>query len=151
MSRISEYDKFPVIPVQTTGNAWQGWNSIVEVIRGRISQGARRLAIECYPGVLEDEFSGALSEGLKPVQFVRVRDSYKSTRDIEAMTSRELTDDPIFGRMNGFVIYDFVDPVRAASVREQLQRADKTILIIGTGTSLIEPNPDILIYADLPR
>jgi hypothetical protein len=53
--------------------------------------------------------------------------------------------------MNGFVIYDFVDPARAASVREQLQRADKTILLIGTGTSLIEPNPDILIYADLPR
>jgi mannose-6-phosphate isomerase class I len=151
MSRTSEYDKFPLIPVQTTGNAWQGWNSIVEVIRGQISKGARRLAIECYPGVLEDELSDALREGLGPIQLVRVRDSYKSARDIEAMTSPVLTDDPVFGRMNGFVIYDFVDLARAASLREQLQRADKTVLIIGTGTSLIEPNPDILIYADLPR
>ena len=38
MSRISEYDKFPVIPVQSAINcAWQGWRSIVEHIRGQIA------------------------------------------------------------------------------------------------------------------
>jgi mannose-6-phosphate isomerase class I len=152
MSRISEYDKFPVIRVQAKSNsAWQGWNSIVEFIRGQISKGARRLAIECYPGVFEDELSATLSEGLKPIQVVRVRDGYKSSWDVETMTSRELTDDPLFGRMNGFVIHDFFDPVRAAALRQQFRRADKIMLIIGTGTSLIEPNLDILIYADLPR
>ena len=151
MSRISEYDKFPVIPVQSVRNcAWQGWSSIVEHIRGQVSQGARRLAIECYPGVFEDDISTALGEGLMHAQVLRVRDGYKSPRDIEAMTSRELTDDPVFGRMNGFVIKDFVDPVRSESLRQQLSRNDVTI-VIGTGTSLIEPNPDILIYADLPR
>src|SRR6266513_2417927 len=117
MSRISEYDKFPVIPVQSPGAcAWQGWRSMVEDIRGQVSKGARRLAIECYPGVFEDEISAAFSEALMPAQVVRVRDNYKSPRDIEAMTSRELTDDPVFGRMNGFVIKDFVDPVRTESL-----------------------------------
>ena len=152
MSRISEYDKFPVIPVQSAINcAWQGWRSIVEHIRGQVSMGARRLAIECYPGVFEDEIAAAFSEALRPVQVVRVRDSYKSPRDIDAMTSRELTDDPVFGRMNGFVIKDFLDPVRTESLRRQLRDPDGVTVVIGTGTSLIEPNPDILIYADLPR
>src|ERR1700704_6448597 len=99
MSRTSEYDKFPAIPVQSAKNcAWQGWSSIVEHIRGQVSKGARRLVIECYPGVFEDEISAAFSEALAPVQVLRVRDGYKSAPEIEAMTSRELTDDPVFGR-----------------------------------------------------
>jgi hypothetical protein len=88
MSRISEYDKFPVIRVQAESNsAWQGWNSIVEFIRGQISKGARRLAIECYPGVFEDELSAMLSERLKPIQMMRVRNAYKSSRDVATFRS----------------------------------------------------------------
>src|SRR5256885_4089978 len=152
MSRISEYDKFPTILVQSAKNcAWEEWGSIVEHIRSQVSKGARRLAIECYPGVFEDEISAAFTEALAPVQLVRVRDGYKSPQDIVTMTSQELTDDPVFGRMNGFVIKDFVDPVRAERLRQQLRNSDDVTLVIGTGTSLIEPNPDILIYADLPR
>ncbi len=153
MNRISEYDKFPVVPVQSARNcAWQGWASIFEHIRAQVSNGARRLALECYPGIFEDEISAAFSEGLIPVQVVRVRDGYKSARQIEEMTSGELTDDPVFGRMNGLLIQDFFDPVRVASLYQKLScDSHTTTLVIGTGTSLIEPNPDILIYADLPR
>jgi len=153
MSRISEFDKFPTIPVQATPNCvWQGWSAILEYIRAQISKRARRIAIECYPGVFEDEAAAMLSEDLKPVQVLRVRDCYKSSQEIEAMTSGDLTDDPVFGRMSELTIRDFVDPTRVGSLREQLSRnRDDVNLIIGTGTSLIEPNPDVLIYADLPR
>lgn len=153
MSRVSEYDKFPAIPAQGGRNcAWQGWNSIVERVRAEVSRGARRLAIECYPGVFEDEISSLLSEGLAPVHVVRVSDGYKTSRVVEGMTSRALTGDPVFGRMNGFVIQDFTDPARIESLRQQLHRdSDKVTLVVGTGTSLVEPNPDVLIYADLPR
>jgi mannose-6-phosphate isomerase class I len=68
------------------------------------------------------------------------------------MTSGDLTDDPVFGRMSALTIRDFFDLARVGSLREQLNRnRDDVNLIIGTGTSLIEPNPDVLIYADLPR
>src|ERR1700730_8803661 len=153
MNRISEYDKLPTIPVQAAKNSlWQGWNEILQHIRSQISRGARRFAIECYPGVFEDEISAAFSESLKPVHVLRVRDCYKSPRQIEGMTFRELTDDPVFGRLSELLIEDFVDPARAAALREQLNRnRDQVSVIVGTGTSLIETNPDILIYADLPR
>jgi mannose-6-phosphate isomerase class I len=153
MNRTSEYDKLPTIPVQAAGHSsWQGWNKILQHIRSQVSRGARRFAVECYPGVFEDEISAALSEGLKPARVLRIRDCYKPPREIERMTSRELTDDPVFGRLSELPIEDFVDPPRAASLREQLSRnRDDVNLIVGTGTSLIEANPDILIYADLPR
>ena len=110
------------------------------------------MAIECYPGVLEQQISETLSEALSPTRVIRVRDTYKPSREIESMISQELTDDPVFGRMNGLVIQDFVDPARIESSREQLkQNHGQLILIVGTGTSLIEPDPDVLIYADLPR
>jgi len=110
------------------------------------------LAIECYPGVLEQQISETLSEALSPTRVIRVRDTYKPSREIESMISQELTDDPVFGRMDGLVIQDFVDPARIESYREQLkQNRGQLILIVGAGTSLIEPDPDVLIYADLPR
>jgi mannose-6-phosphate isomerase class I len=153
VNRHYEYDKFPVIQVQPPRNcAWQGWHSILEQIRALSSRGARRLAVECYPGVFEDPISQALSEALSPTQLIRVREAYKPSREIESVTSRELTDDPVFGRMSGLVIKDFVDPARIDSFHQQLSRnPDKLTIVIGTGTSSIEPNPDILIYADLPR
>src|SRR3984893_19569595 len=100
MNRISEYDKLPTIPVQAAKNSsWQGWNEILPHIRAQVSRGARRVAIECYPGVFEDEISAAFSESLKPVHVLRVRDCYKSPPQIEGMTFRELTADPVFGRL----------------------------------------------------
>jgi mannose-6-phosphate isomerase class I len=153
MNRISEYDKLPTLPVQAAKNsAWQGWNDILQHIRAQVSRGARRFAIECYPGVFEDEISAALSEGLKPARVFRVRDCYKSPAEIERMTSGELTEDPVFGRLSELQIEDFVDLARAAALSDQLNRnREQVSVIVGTGTSLIEPDADVLIYADLPR
>ena len=111
------------MPVQAAINSsWQGWNEILDHIRSQVSRGARRFAIECYPGVFEDELSAVLHESVKPVQVLRVRDCYKSPVEIEGITSRELTDDPVFGRLSELQIEDFVDLPRAAALREQLNR-----------------------------
>jgi mannose-6-phosphate isomerase class I len=153
MNRISEYDTRPTISVEAAKNsAWQGWDEILDHLRSQVSRGARSFAIECYPGVFEDDLSAVLHEGLERIQILRVRDCYKSHGEIERITSGELTDDPVFGRLSELQIEDFVDPARAAALREQLNRnRDQVSVVIGTGTSLIEANPNILIYADLPR
>src|SRR5262249_55282794 len=153
MKKVAEYDKFPAIPVPTRErSAWQGWPAILDQIRSRISMGARCLAVECYPGVFEHEISAVLKEGLSPAQLVRVKDAYKLSKIVDTMVARELTDDPVFGRMNRFTIHDFADPTRIDLLRRQLQRnVDNLSLVIGTGTALLIPHPDVLIYADLPR
>jgi len=68
--------------------------------------------------------------------------------DIDRMVARDLTDDPVFGRMNGFTIHDFADESRLSSQRARLREApDHLAVIVGTGTNLLAADPDVLIYA----
>jgi mannose-6-phosphate isomerase class I len=153
VSCLSNYDKSPAIAIPVHQKCvWQGWRDIVEVLRGEISQGSRRLAIECYPGVYEDEIARAFAEGLAPCRVLRMAHTWKPAREIDALVAHELTPDPVFGRINGFVIDDFVDPVRLDRLKKQLECSDdKPTLIIGTGTALLDRVPQVLVYADLAR
>jgi mannose-6-phosphate isomerase class I len=153
VKRPSEYDKFPVIRVQAPpSSAHQGWDSIVERIRNLISGGARRFAVECYPGTFEDQIGHVFSNSLSSVRVIRVRDAYKSPCEIESMTAPDLTDDPVFGRISVLMIEDFIDPAKVESLRREVPPdSDSVTIMLGTGTPFIDPNPDILIYADLPR
>jgi mannose-6-phosphate isomerase class I len=152
MNRASEYDKFPLLRVPTTGRcAWQGWDSILEYIRGLVSKGAKTIAIECYPGVIGSDLSQAFSGAFSSAHVALVENCYKSTREIEAMTSAELTKDPVFGRISKLVIDDFADQARLSYLRQQVSKSGALTFIVGTGTSLLKPNPDVLILADLPR
>ncbi len=152
MSSLSEYDKRPSIRVSgCRACAWQGWADIAGRLRGDIERGAARIAIECYPGVLEDEILAAFGQALHPAHVFRAQDCLKSAAEINRMVSRDLTDDPVFGRMNGLRIEDFLDPARTSALRQQCSRAKGLTLIVGTGATLIEPASDILIYADMAR
>ena len=107
--------------------------------------------VECYPGVFEDEIAQVLSQCFSSARFIRAGDAYKLACEVESMTSDELTDDPVFGRISDRVIRDFFDPARLESLRQKLARSDDLTITLGTGTALIDPTPDVLIYADLPR
>jgi len=125
--------------------------AILEQIRAQVSQGARVIAVECYPGVLEDELAEAFSQGIQPALLLRTRDCWRPSAEIEALVARDLTDDPVFGRMNGFTIDDFAEPGLVDQARAALDSAQGLVLILGTGTQLIAPAPDLLIYADMAR
>jgi mannose-6-phosphate isomerase class I len=150
LNRPSEYDKSPAVRV-TGGRAWQGWADILAHLRGEIERGATSVAIECYPGVLEEEVLQAFQQVLRPEHIFRTRDILKPAAEIDAMLSRDLTDDPVFGRMNGLSIQDFADPARVSALRRRHAEAGGLKIIIGTGTALIEPSPTLLIYADMAR
>jgi mannose-6-phosphate isomerase class I len=151
MSHLSQYDRFPSIKEPAAG-AWQGWSDILDVLRGEISRGARRIAVECYPGVYEDDVARAIVEGLAPCRVLRTADRWKAPCEIDAMVARDLTSDPVFGRISGFVIEDFADPQRLACAREQLDAARRGVtVILGTGTALLDDAPEVLVYADMAR
>ena len=152
MNSQSNYDKYPVIRVPVDGEcAWQGWPAILEQVRAQVAQGAHVIAVECYPGVFEDAVAEALSQGLRPDLVLRTNDCWKSSADIDAMVARDLTDDPVFGRMNGFTVDDFADHQLVEQACTALAGEQGLVLILGAGTRLIAPAPDLLIYADLAR
>ena len=67
------------------------------------------------------------------------------------MVSPFLTDDPVFGRMNGMEIDDFMDAGKLAITRDQIGKAEGRVLVIGTGAALLVSQFDVLVYADLAR
>jgi mannose-6-phosphate isomerase class I len=109
------------------------------------------VAVECYPGVQVDEVRKALTEGLRPVLVVDVRQAYRDGAEIERMCAPYLGDDPVFGRMNGLGVGDFIDAGRAAAQRGRIDKAQAgLVLVVGTGAALLA-EPDVLVYADLAR
>jgi len=152
LSSLSAYEKHPTVRVSCPpDSAWQGWDAIVARIRGEVSRGAARIALECYPGVYEDEVARVFTEALRPALVVRMGDALKSPAALDAVVERELTDDPVFGRMNGFVIEDFLDPAQLERLRAAYAATSGVKLVIGVGTAQVEPEPDLLLYADMAR
>jgi mannose-6-phosphate isomerase class I len=152
MPRRSNYDKFPSIRVPVGPEAvWRGWRDIVARIAGEVVRGARRISVEVYPGVFEEEVLRAFVEILHPAHTFCTSDCWKTPSEIDAMVSRDLTDDPVFGRMSRLAIKDFADPRRTAKIQEAYKAAEGVTLIFGTGTALVAPEPDVLILADLAR
>jgi mannose-6-phosphate isomerase class I len=110
------------------------------------------ICIECYPGVLEAMLRRALEEGLKPAAVIMTTDLLRSSSAIERIVGDVLGDDPVFGRMNGIQVADFFDERKLGSARDRATNWKQgLLLIIGTGTTLVVPEPDVLIYADMAR
>jgi len=146
------YDKFPSIRVPSCPEpVWQGWREIVARIRGEVARGARKISLEIYPGVFEEQVLDALVEGLRPAQVFRTNNCWKTRAEIDAIVRGDLTDDPVFGRISQLTIGDFADPQRTLQLQEACRLASGVTLVIGTGTALLDPEPELLILADLAR
>ena len=152
MNRHSNYDKFPAVRVPVGRECvWQGWPEILSRIAGEISRGAQRIAVEIYPGIFEEEVLAAFVEALHPAHVFRTSRCWKSPTAIDALVQRDLTDDPVFGRLSQLTIEDFADAQTTSHLRELCRDASGLVLTVGTGSALIEPEPDVLILADLAR
>jgi hypothetical protein len=157
--RSSNYDKFPFVPVAAPADACQtGWTAIAGVLRtALLAQAATPsqplvLAVECYPGTNLGQLQQALTQALQPAQCLVANDLYYPAADIDALVAAPLTDDPVFGRLNGLTINDFIDPQQLRAAQATLAAAaDQLVLVLGTGATLICPNPAVLVYADLAR
>jgi mannose-6-phosphate isomerase class I len=153
MPRKSNYDRFPITSVSTSGSdCWESWPAILDRLRPYTTEANSVICIECYPGVLEAMLRRVLEEGLKPAAVIMTTDLLRSSSAIERMVGDVLGDDPVFGRMNGIQVADFFDEGKLGSARDRgTNWKQGLLLIIGTGTTLVVPEPDVLIYADMAR
>ncbi len=151
MRRKSNYDKFPTIPV-CTSDSWESWPVIFDRLRACNTEAKFVICIECYPGVLESVLTRTLDHGLQPAAVIMTTDLLNSPQAIERMVADILGDDPVFGRMNRIQIEDFFDERKLGNARDRANRwYNGLLLIVGTGATLVAPEPDVLIYADMAR
>jgi mannose-6-phosphate isomerase class I len=147
-----QYDKHPRILVDDDEQLCTlGWRDIGDRLRGEWPQ-ARVVCVECYPGSFVNEIEEGLSTQLRPDIIVSAANAFRQPADIDRIVHPFLTDDPVFGLMNDVGLEDLFDRARFIELQQRIRAASGTLtLVIGTGASLLAPDWDVLIYADMAR
>jgi mannose-6-phosphate isomerase class I len=150
----SNYDKFPRVDVP--GHRCQvGWDAIATEISNTITRAGNAapcIVIECYPGVDELEVAGQLTRRLQPAATLLAASALKDPAEIDALVQPYLGgDDPVFGFMCDLAMPRFFDDDRLATLREEAATRKGLTLIVGCGATLVAPNGDLTVYADLAR
>lgn len=152
--RQSNYDKYPFIQVEESQQSCHlGWNIICRTLNSEISgKGLKRVVIECYQGVDDSEVQTRLQEGLQCQLWIHSSEAFKIEREIIDMVYPDVTDDRIFGYMSRLSMHDFLDQDKVSQLRKLADNnGEGTVVVYGPGASLIFPEADMLVYADMSR
>ncbi len=146
------YDRFPFIPVPFEQQDLQlGWQNITSRIKA-LAKPNTVVCVECYPGVDQAILRSVLLDALKPDCFVDTSECFKDAAEIDSMVQPHLTNDPVFGRLNGLSINDFLNVEKLSAAKKKLENRKGLAVVIGVGASLVANDQDrVLIYADLAR
>lgn len=144
------FDKCPVVNV--LGNVWVSWESIINQISLSIKNGKERfiVSIECYQGVNHAELTEKISS-LPYDLFINTQTVFKAEDEIRGITYPDVTDDAIFGRMTRLTLMDFLSVEKLNATKDKINETSGIIVIYGHGASLVAPDADILIFADMAR
>jgi mannose-6-phosphate isomerase class I len=153
---ISNFNKNPEINVKGRENdILSGWDAIVLQLKTKTEKNTKSkkiIVVECYQGLYDVEILGALAKGLKPEKAFLSSEAMYPEEEIRRITFADVTNDRIFGYITRLDMGDFYDPVKIAALKSNIDSINKgTILLYGTGATLVYPEPDILIYADMAR
>ncbi|HEX8377193.1 MAG TPA: class I mannose-6-phosphate isomerase [Pedobacter sp.] len=150
----ANYEKRPVISVpDQEQQAWFGWESIKAKLSQAILNKEKKkviVAIECYTGVNLSELHSHLDNIQPNVVVIKSEDVFKSVEEIDAMVLPDVTEDPVFGYLTRLCVDDFFDQKKVNKAKEQIERAPGITIVLGTGASKL-CEPDVLVYADMPR
>ncbi|MET0636501.1 MAG: class I mannose-6-phosphate isomerase [Chitinophagaceae bacterium] len=150
----TNYNRSPFIKYESTETiSWQGWDDITATINrrtGSIASARKIVALECYPGLLEEEVLAQLTSKLEG-KFYLTRDYMYPPKKIEALIYPDVTDDEIFGYITRLRLSDFFDPARLSELAMELDaRSDVPVYIYGPGASLLA-KAAMVVYFDMPR
>lgn len=143
----SNFNKFPVIKVQNH-TCITGWDNITEEIKKNTP---RLITIECYPGVFIKEIITSVQELLHPELIIYTSEAMKPENEIAAMVEQYVTDDPVFGYITTLELDDYFDPLKISAFQQQIDQTQGCIVIVGPGATLLALQPDLSLYADMPR
>src|SRR5579863_4993766 len=100
----------------------RGFAELIEILKSTSSP--RRIAIECYPGVLLEPLLGKLVPTLAPQLVLKAVDAMLPPHEIEAKFESMLGNDPVFGRMEARRLEEFFDPALMEHSQGRAKSAD---------------------------
>lgn len=139
---------------QPYDQSWKGWAHITNHIIEKIHPFTEKhpcILLECYQGVELEPFLESLTKKLGQVQHISSAEAFKEEPLIKELTQPDVTDHRIFGKMSSLSIDDFLDQNKVAEIKEQIRLGQGIRVITGPGASRLVEDPEIWIYADMPR
>ncbi len=150
-----KFNKYPTVEVRPEHDwcviGWENICSEIETKINKISTPNKTILVECYQGIYLEEFIQVFSKNFPNADIVFTNDFMKSEEEIREFTQSDVTEDRVFGYMTRLTIDPFFNDDKLAIEKERLENSTKTTIILGTGTSLFVSNPDVFVYADMPR
>lgn len=150
----SNFDKFPTIPVEGY-TCTTGWVAIAQTITDHLQSGGRTktvVAVDTYHGVYTDEIQTGLTLNDDKIYVFETTNALRPEEEIDALVAEYVTDDPVFGFVCSLPLRAFFDEEKLAALQQAINAVTEgTVLIVGVGATLVVPQPDLLIYADMPR
>jgi mannose-6-phosphate isomerase class I len=148
----ANYDKTPYIAVKGRGDeCHEGWEDVCRVIREKIEQGKKLVAIEAYPGVQDEEVIPRLKAAL-PGTFYFTKDAMLAEEKVLQLVYPDTTDDEIFGYITRLELTDFFDVSKRRAMQKAVEQSPgEVIYVYGPGATLIAERYDLLVYFDMPR
>lgn len=149
----SNYDKYPKVHVDGVA-CDSGYAGIVNTIVERMNtiKGAKGIiVVECYHGVFCGPLIDRLVEKFPGILCIDISTAYLDMAQIDDMVQPCVTNDPVFGFMSGHTVTDFMSTEKLTGISSDVATSKGIVCIFGTGASLACPDPDLLIYADMPR
>lgn len=145
------YDLDPQVTVTGHDGAVRvGWDALLEALLSELAAGHRRLCFELYPGVDEEDILRRLG-AVNGLKVFRSAEAKLPRAALLERFDRYITDDRVFGVMYNGDIGDCFDPAGLSALRRQVEAWEGPCLVLGTGASLVLPEPDCLWYWDLTR
>lgn len=144
--RQANYDKYP--STKLSGMLVTGWDSIISELKKKMDTNV--LAVELYPGVHEEEVIEAFLTGFAGT-ILNTRDIMKPEQEIDSMTARFMTKDVLFGYVTNLELKDYFDEKLLTIAQQQVKESKETIIVIGTGASMVVPQDAMITYIDMAR
>lgn len=150
MTYTSNFNRYPAVPIsQTSEDCASGWAEILDRLRAH--GGVRRIAVECYPGVLLEPLRHELVQKLAPEIVLESFTTMLPPQTIERKFTSILGNDAVFGYMTPVALDEFFDPGKVQQTRRTAEAATGLVVAIGTGATQLLPSWDLLIYVDVTR
>lgn len=150
----STYDKQPSVPLPRGSRIWLGaeaWQQLDEAARTASGDRRQVISIDCYPGVDVAGLVAELTAALPDYAVIDMEDARKPAEELEALVSRNLTDDRVFGVMSHFTLDEFYVAAELDAIAQSAAASARPTVLVGWGAALVPLEPDVLVLADLAR
>lgn len=129
------------------------FDQLAGVADARGGQRKQVVLVDVYPGGDVAEVSARFERGMPGWSVVNIEKAAKSPAELDAMLADDLTEDRVFGRMNGKTVKDFYDSNRLDTLVEDLLADERPTILCGWGAAVLaEKIPQaVLVLVDMAR